>query len=294
MDHAGVDGAAGPRDHREEHVVVKHLNQHEALILVEVGRRVLVGAHVALSQLAGRARDEVVDTFLRLDSLVDVIVPGEHDVDVVSHEDRLQDDTQIDRRTMPGGVRVERMMEVTDLPWLPGVPERRLQPLHLLRIELRAVEHDETHVVAGVGVVALPVHVVQLVRHVVGPVMVAKARPKRHAGLQQRRVRLLELVDEVRWLLSAVHVVAQHDDEVVGKRRMGRRHLPRDVILRLIARPVVANCRELQRAGLVRERRGLFRRTACRDRGHEEGQRDDWTSVATASGGHGAVIKRRG
>ncbi len=153
MDDSGVDRAAGPRNSREEHVIVRDFDQHEALILIEVGCGLLVWPKVALPQLACGARHEVVDTLLRLDSLVDVIVAGKHDVDAVSKEDRLEHDTKINRGAVPRGVRIQRMMEVTDLPRLFRVAESRLQPLQLFGIQLRAVENNEPHVVAGVAVV---------------------------------------------------------------------------------------------------------------------------------------------
>ena len=46
---------------------------------------------VALPQLAGGAAGEVVDALLRLEPLVEVLVPGEHHVDAVLDEQRLDD-----------------------------------------------------------------------------------------------------------------------------------------------------------------------------------------------------------
>ena len=110
------------------------------------------------------------------------------------------------------------MMEIADLPVLLRVPQIRLEPLQLLRIHLGAVEHEETDVVARVRVVALPVHVVELVRHVRRLIVVAEARPEFHAGSEERRVGLFELLDEVVRCLPPVHVVTEHDDEIEGER----------------------------------------------------------------------------
>src|SRR5215207_427409 len=81
-DDAGVHGLAGAGDDLEVHLVLDDLEEHEGEVFVErLLRQGRARLHVALAELPARARDEVVDALLRLDALVEVLVPGQHDVD---------------------------------------------------------------------------------------------------------------------------------------------------------------------------------------------------------------------
>ena len=94
--------------------------------------------------------------------------------------------------------------------------------------------------------------------------MVAERRVELHAGVEQRLVRVLELVDEVARPLAAVHVVAQHDDGVERELPVPRAHLRGDLVLRLVAGAVVADGDELERVlavGDAGRRRSARRRT---------------------------------
>ena len=82
--------------------------------------------------------------------------------------------------------------------------------------------------------------------------MIPEARLKLDPRGKQRGVRLLELLDEVIRRLAAIHVVAEHDDEVEGESRAGGDHLPADIVLGLIAGTVVAHRDELQRPLTIR------------------------------------------
>src|SRR5262245_60305574 len=168
------------------------------------------------------------------------------------------------------------MVKVADLPVFARIAQRPFKPLQLLWIHLRAVEHEEPHVGAHVRVVALSVHVVRLVRHVVGLVVIAQRSLELHARGEQLRVRLFELLDEVLRRLAPVHVVAEHDDEIEGERGVKAHHLPGHVELRLIAGAVVPHRRELQGPWLVWKRRRL-----PRDRGN--GDRDEQGAEGSAS-----------
>ena len=90
-------------------------------------------------------------------------------------------DAQVDRRAVALGVRVERVMEVADLPVLARVAQRAVEPFELPPIHQRAVEREEADVVARVGVVALAVHVVRLVGHLLGPIVIAERGLELHA-----------------------------------------------------------------------------------------------------------------
>ena len=59
----------------EEQIVGVDFHDHEGLILIESRRRVVGRCQVTLAQLATRARDEVVNAILWLESLVDVVMP---------------------------------------------------------------------------------------------------------------------------------------------------------------------------------------------------------------------------
>ena len=109
-------------------------------------------------------------------------------------------------------------------------------------------------VTLGAGVVLLDEPTAQLdvrgeaeifERHVV----VAKGGVEAHAGREQRRIRLLELRDEILRLLTPVHVVAEHDHELEWNLRSSGGHLLTDVVLRATARAGVSDCRKLQRVG---------------------------------------------
>src|SRR6185503_13680672 len=121
-DRAGVDGRPRARDRLEEELVASHFDQHEGVVLVEIGGRQARGVRVAPPQLAARAGDEVGDALLRLDALVDVVVPREDDVDAVLDEQRLERDAERHVGPVTAGVRVERMVEVADLPVLARAP----------------------------------------------------------------------------------------------------------------------------------------------------------------------------
>ena len=216
---------------------------------------------VAPTQLAARPVDEVRDALLRLDAFVDVVVAGEHDVDAVLDEQRLEDDAQLDLRAVPAAVRIERMVEVADLPVIGRLLERVVEPRQLLRVHLVAVEHEEADVLLRVGVVPLAAHVEAGVQAVVGTVVVAERRVEDHARRQQRRVRPLELRDEVLRLLPAVDVVAEHDHQLEREASRAPHSCarPRRTAVRSPV-PVVADDRELQRIGARRQRRRLLRR----------------------------------
>src|SRR5258706_10850878 len=96
MDDAGIDGRASSRDGLKEELVARHLDQHEAAILIELRRRKIRSPYVALPQLAAGTRHEVRDALLRLDAFIDVVVTGEDHVDAVLDEQRLERHAQID------------------------------------------------------------------------------------------------------------------------------------------------------------------------------------------------------
>ena len=103
-----------------------------------------------------------------------MVVTGDDDIDPVLDEDWLEQHTQVDRRPVAAGIRVQRMMEVANLPILARVAQRRVNPGQLLRIQLRAVEGEEPDIPVRIRVIALTIHVEWLVRDVLWPVVVAE------------------------------------------------------------------------------------------------------------------------
>src|SRR5262249_52430339 len=104
VNHAAVDRLTGSRSGLKEQIVAGDLHERERLILVEVRRRHRRWTNVAPAQLAARAVDEVRDASLRLDALIDVVVARVHDVDAVSHEQRLEQHAEIDGRSVAAAV----------------------------------------------------------------------------------------------------------------------------------------------------------------------------------------------
>lgn len=93
MDYARVDNLAGPGKRSKPHLVPGNLHQHEGLILIESRSRDLGRLDAAPPQLPARSFDEIGDALLWLGSLVDVLVPREHDVDAVPDHQWLERDT---------------------------------------------------------------------------------------------------------------------------------------------------------------------------------------------------------
>ena len=89
MNHARIDGLAGPGDGLEEKIVASNLIEHEAAILIEPCRRVDRPLQIALAKLARGSGHEIVDALLRVEALVNVIVSGVDDVHAVSDEQGL-------------------------------------------------------------------------------------------------------------------------------------------------------------------------------------------------------------
>jgi hypothetical protein len=101
-DDARVHHLTGARDRVEEQLVAADLGDQEGAIgIVPLRRDRRSGVEVAAPQLAAGADDEMHDAVLRPGALVDVIVAGEHDADVVLDEDRLEDLLQVVAGAVP-------------------------------------------------------------------------------------------------------------------------------------------------------------------------------------------------
>ncbi len=233
------------------HLVAGNLDEHERLILIEARRGNVRFLEITFAELAARTCHEVVDPPLWLEPFVDVVVTGEHDVHAVLHEQGLEQHAEVDVGSMPPGVAVERMMEVHDFPRFARLLQRGLRPRELRRIQYVRVQHDESDVLSNVGVVPPPLHVDRRIVDGGDVVMVPQRGLKDDAGIEQRPVRPLELLFEVGRLLRAVEVVAEHQHQVVGKLLVDQPHLLGDLVLRLLARAVVADDRKFEGVRVV-------------------------------------------
>ena len=87
--------------------------------------------------------------------------------------------------------------------------------------------------------------------------MIAERGVELDAGAQQGLVRLLELPHEILRTVAAVHVVADHEDELERESRVPGGQLLGHVTLMLVAGAGIADDRELHRLGLRRQRQVL-------------------------------------
>src|SRR5687768_3648287 len=90
LDAASVERHSLVADRLKEELVADDLHEHERIFAIVAVEGQLRFPQVALPQLSRRANDEVGDAFLRLDALVEVLVSGDHDVDAMFDEHRLE------------------------------------------------------------------------------------------------------------------------------------------------------------------------------------------------------------
>src|SRR3954453_1094317 len=155
------------------------------------------------------------------------------------------------------------MVEEGNLPRLVRVLQLLLEPGHLRRIHVRAFEGEELHVLFRLDrVIQLPVHVEQLVVTLFAGVVIPERGVELHSGLEQWRVRHLELLLEILGPFRPVQVVADHRHQLVGEAVVYPLHLRGEIVLFLAASAEVSEHGELQRIVPVRERQRKRRRTS--------------------------------
>ena len=182
------------------------------------------------------------------------------------------------------------MMEEGDLPVRARRAQLLVQPVELLLAQVVAVEGEEAHAARGQlrepargraeRVEPLAVHVEELVRGLVGVVVVAQRAVELDPGIEQGLVRRLELLHVVLRAVGAVHVVAEEDRELIGKFLARGDHLLGGFVLAPVAPAGVAQDEEADGAALQREGQaacgrsgGRLRRRDLRGRGgRPEGQ----------------------
>src|SRR6476469_704995 len=149
-------------------------------------------------------------------------------------------------------------MKVRDLPVRLRALQLLLKPGDLLGLQIRAFKREKSYTLLPrwlERVVLLAVHVEQLVVALfLRVVMVAKRGIELHAGIEQRLVRILELLLEILRPLRSVEIVADEGHQVEGKLIVGAFHLGSQLVPLLAAGAEVTQDRELQRVILVRHR----------------------------------------
>src|SRR5262249_2420384 len=86
----GINGRALPGDHLKKHVVTGNFAEHERIVLVETLLCELCLCDVTFAQLSARADDEIVNSLLRFNPLVEMFVTIQDNVDAVLHHQRLE------------------------------------------------------------------------------------------------------------------------------------------------------------------------------------------------------------
>ena len=102
--------------------------------------------NVASAKLPAGSGNEIVDSLLRLDSFVNVIVTGQHDVHAVLQKDWLHHLSQLVIRSVLLRRRIRRVMEETDLPLRSLSTQLVFEPLHLFLVHVVAIQREDAHV----------------------------------------------------------------------------------------------------------------------------------------------------
>src|SRR5262245_5602602 len=119
---------------------------------------------------------------------------------------------------MPLARGIERMMEEADLPVLCGIAQLLFQPCELWFIHVVAIKRKKPYSVLGLeAVVTLPIHVEQLVKPLVGIIVISQGGMEVDAGIQKGLVRTLEFPLVVSRSITTVKVIPQHDHKLKEK-----------------------------------------------------------------------------
>ena len=117
---------------------------------------------------------------------------------------------------------------------------------------------------------------------------------KRDAGLQQIAVGLVELPMVIVWRVRTVDVVAEHDDELEREPLAPGDHLPRDLDLRIVAAPRIADRGEADRPGAKRHDDLPWLRREWSDIEARRARNDRLVAAATDQGDRGGGRCQRG
>src|SRR5437867_5635414 len=140
-------------------VFARDLHEHVAKILIVALRRETRLPDVPAPDLARGARDKVINSVLRLNPLVEMVVAGEDGIYAVLHEKRLQEGAQLDVRAVPAPGGVDRVVEKTESPDFRGALQFLIEPRQLLLVHECAVQSKKTDSGTGKTVIAPPTHI---------------------------------------------------------------------------------------------------------------------------------------
>jgi hypothetical protein len=89
LNHSRIYGDSCARDSLKRGFVWRHLNDYERTIFIEGFGRETGSTRVAAAQLSRGAFGEIVDSFLRLYALIDMVVTRKDDANAIFNEQRL-------------------------------------------------------------------------------------------------------------------------------------------------------------------------------------------------------------
>ena len=244
--HTAVERPALRGDGLKEHLISGNFHDHE-VVLRRAGfvERALVEAVEIPSAAAG---NEIPNSLLRGNPLVQMLVTVEDDVHVVAHEGSLERRANgLTALLRVVARRIQGVMKEADAPLRTGAPKRAVEPRDLGLVGgMVAVQDHEARVAFGKRVVEPIGHVKRLVVLLELPVVIPEGRVEQHTALQQPLIRFGKLA----LVVVVVEVVSQHQHE--GEAPSGgeiAEHRVGDVLLRRVAAAAVADQREAGRAG---------------------------------------------
>src|SRR5688572_20124853 len=116
----GIDDSACSRDRLKSHFISRNFGNHEGVVGVEAfGSDLASVGQAAFSQLCTAPENEVLDVLLRLDTFIEMLMPGEYNVHTVLDEQRLKYFSQFELGPMFLSGRIDRMVEEGNLPLTP-------------------------------------------------------------------------------------------------------------------------------------------------------------------------------
>ena len=99
-DSSGINNRALPRDDAEAHIVPGNFGEHENVVGIETLAGEFGLTDVPFAKLGAGSDDEIVNTHLRLDPLVEVFMSRQDDVDAVANHYRFENLSQFEIGTV--------------------------------------------------------------------------------------------------------------------------------------------------------------------------------------------------
>src|SRR5437016_5845681 len=126
-----------------------------------------------------------------------MFMPGEDKIHGGSLEDRFEPCAQVQTGAMELTVRVQRMMEVTNLPSRRSAGQFPFKPAQLLRVHVVTIERKKCCVALLVAVVTLASHIEWLVKSFVRIVVISQRGVELDVGIEESLVGILKLPLEI-------------------------------------------------------------------------------------------------